>query len=71
VPVIAKRSNETTDYPFDRELYRGRNVVERQIGWLKESRSLGTRYCKTAINFMSMLTIGCVQYYLKLLETVF
>lgn len=43
-------------------------MVERQIGWLKESRSIGTRYCKTARNFLGMLMLGCIQYYLKLLE---
>lgn len=69
IPIIAQRSNEVAEYQFDRELYRGRNVVERAIGWLKESRSIGTRYCKNALNFMAMLTIGCIQFYLNMLES--
>ena len=35
---------------FDKELYRRRNVAERLIGWLKESRRLVSRYEKTAKN---------------------
>jgi transposase len=70
-PIIAKRSNETTEYYFDKELYRNRNVIERQIGWLKESRSIGTRYEKKALNFLGLVILGCIQYYLKLLEPVF
>lgn len=67
IPIIAKRSNETAEYYFDKELYRNRNVVERQIGWLKESRSIGTRYEKKALNFLGFLMLGCIQYYLKIL----
>lgn len=70
IPIIARRSNETTDYYFDKELYRNRNVIERQIGWLKESRSIGTRYEKKALNFLGFLMLGCIQFYLKLLEPV-
>jgi transposase len=68
VAIIPRRSNQKQEYYFDKELYRGRNVVERSIGWLKERRSLGTRYCKLAVNFLAMLMIGCIQQYLKILE---
>lgn len=71
IPIIAKRSNETVDYYFDKELYRNRNVIEREIGWLRESRSIGTRYCKLALNYLGFVVLGCIQQYLKLLEPVF
>jgi transposase len=71
VPIIAQRSNESCEDFFDKELYRGRNVVEREIGWLKESRSIGTRYEKLALNYLGLVTIACIVQYLKLLEPVF
>jgi transposase len=70
VPVIARRSNETTGDFFDKELYRNRNVIEREIGWLKESRSVGTRYEKLALNFLGLVVIACIVQYLNLLENV-
>ena len=70
-PIIARQSKQTTAYYFDPQLYRNRNVIERQIGWLKESRSIGTRYEKKAVNFLGLLTLGCIQFYLKLLEPLF
>ena len=69
VPIIPKKSNQTIEYYFDKELYRNRNVVERRIGWLKESRSIGTRYCKLALNYLGFVVLGCIQCYLKLLES--
>lgn len=68
VPIIPKKSNETTEHYFDKELYRNRNVVERRIGWLKESRSIGTRYCKLALNYLGFVVLGCIQHYLRILE---
>jgi transposase len=70
IPNIARRVNQTSAYVFDKELYRNRNVVEREIGWLKESRSIGTRYEKTALNFLGLVVLACIQQYLKLLEHV-
>ena len=71
IPIIARKSNETVDDYFDKELYRGRNVVEREIGWLKERRSIGTRYEKLALNYLGLVVLGCIQQYLKLLEPFF
>lgn len=70
LPIIPTRSNEKSVYPFDRERYRGRNVIERLIGRLKESRSIATRFCKKARNFLAMMQLGCLQIYLKLLESL-
>lgn len=71
IPIIARQARETTEYYFDRELYRNRNVVERRIGWLKESRSIGTRYEKLALNYLGLLTLACIRVYLMLLEPFF
>lgn len=42
-PVIPSQENEDRDarpVKFDRQAYRRRNIVERLIGWLKESRRI-------------------------------
>lgn len=53
---------------FDKALYRLRNVVERCIGLLKEKRKISSRYEKTARNYLSMIKLGCILYYLMLLS---
>ncbi len=53
-PVIPSKENEDRDarpVEFDREAYRQQNIVERLIGWLKESRRIFSRFEKTAKNF--------------------
>lgn len=50
---------------FDQARYKQRNVVERLIGWLKERRRLATRYEKLAVNFLAMLKVGMLLWYLK------
>jgi transposase len=66
-PVIPSKSNEdrcTRAIPFDAEAYRDRNVVERLIGWLKESRRLFSRFEKTALNFGGMIKLAFIRRYL-------
>jgi len=53
-PVIPSKGNEDRDarpVEFDRETYRRRNIVERLIGWLKESRRIFSRFENSAKNF--------------------
>lgn len=69
-PVIPSKSNENRDtrpVEFDRDAYRRRNIVERLIGWLKESRRIMTRFEKTARNFAGMIKLAFIKRYLKLL----
>lgn len=66
-PVIPSKENEDRDarpVEFDREAYRRRNIIERLIGWLKESRRIFSRYEKTAKNFGGMLTLAFIRQYL-------
>ncbi len=68
IPVIPSKENEDrTARPveFDKEKYRRRNVVERLIGWLKESRRIFSRFEKTAKNFGGMLKLAFIRQYLK------
>ena len=69
-PVIPSKDNEDQDarpIVFSRKKYRRRNIIERLIGWLKESRRILTRFEKTAKNFAGMLTIAFIHRYLRLL----
>jgi transposase len=58
--VIPTKSNEKRRSDFDREAYRGRNVVERCISWLKECRRVATRYEKLARNFLAMVKLAII-----------
>jgi len=66
-PVIPSKENEDRDarpIEFDREAYCRRNIVERLIGWLKESRRIFWRFEKTAKNFGGMITLAFIKQYL-------
>lgn len=65
--VIPTRSNQR-QFKLDRRLYRGRNVVERCIGWLKECRRVATRYEKLAVHFLGMIKLAMIQRCFRLLD---
>jgi transposase len=65
--VIPTRSDQPRE-PLNRKKYRGRNVVERCIGWLKECRRVATRYEKLATHFVAMVKLAMIQRCLKLLD---
>jgi transposase len=70
-PVIPSKENEDRDaraIEFDRDAYRQRNIVERLIGWIKESRRIFSRFEKTAKNFGGMLKMAFIRRYLRLME---
>lgn len=67
-PVIPSKENEDRDarpVAFDKEAYRRRNIVERLIGWLKESRRIFSRFEKTAKNFGGMIKLAFIRQYLN------
>jgi len=68
-PVIPSKVNEeqgSRPVKFDREAYRDRNIVERLIGWLKESRRVFSRFDKTAKNFGGFIKMAFIHRYLNL-----
>ena len=68
-PVIPSKENEdraARPVEFDREAYRRRNIIERLIGWLKESRRVFARFEKTAKNFGGFIKIAFIQRYVRL-----
>jgi len=65
--VIPNRSNQPA-VKINKGKYRGRNVVERCIGWLKWCRRIATRYEKLAESYMAMVTLAMIQRCNRLLE---
>jgi len=65
--VIPTRSDQPRA-PLDRAKYRGRNAVERCIGWLKGCRRVATRYEKLATHFLAVVTLAMIQRCLRLLD---
>ncbi len=66
-PVIQSKENETgsdREVQFDKASYRRRNIIERLIGWLKESRRAHSKFEKTAKNFGGMITLVFIRQYL-------
>jgi len=70
IPPRASRSKKRRvgrPVGYNRERYRGRNVIERSIGWLKECRSVATRFEKLAVHYLGMGQLAIIERYLKLL----
>jgi len=70
-PVISQRKDHRLKHrhhplPFNRRLYRRRNVIERCVGWLKENRRIATRYEKLAVNYEGMFKLAMIQRYLHM-----
>ncbi len=61
----AKGSTGGRPPAFDRDIYAGRNVVERCFARLKQFRALATRYAKRAAYYRSILIIAAVVLWLR------
>lgn len=64
-PIIPNKSNEAK-HPFNRRMYRKRNIVERFIGWLKDHRRIATRYDKNIENFLAFVKIAIARKLMKM-----
>ncbi len=65
--VIPTKSNEKQRAGFDRDKYKRRNVVERCVAWIKESRRIATRYEKLATSYLAMLRLAMMKRYFRVL----
>ena len=63
--TIPTRNNERRKHHFAKARYRRRNIVERVIGWLKESRRIATRYDKLIESYLSFIQIAAWRMMLK------
>jgi transposase len=72
-PVIPPRRSRTArpkrgrPVSYDASASRGRNAVERCVGWLKEWRSVATRFDKLAVNYLHTVKLAFLMRYLRLL----
>lgn len=62
--TIPRKKNQHRTGPFDKDMYRLRNRVERLINRLKQSRRIATRYEKRGANYAAMLTLGMILLWL-------
>ena len=62
--TIPRKKNEQRTGPFNRELYRERNRVERLINRLKQFRRLATRYEKRGKSYHAMWVIAATLLWL-------
>ena len=67
-PVIPTRSDQRPDRHFSRSVYRRRNVVERLVGWLKESRRVATRYDKLLEVYLAFVELAFLRRLLRTAE---
>ena len=65
--VIPSRSDQPA-VRINKRKYRGRNVIERCIGWLKCCRRIATRYEKLATHFLAMVKLAMIQRCLRILD---
>ena len=58
--TIPRRRDERHTGPFNRSVYRLRNVVERFINRIKQFRRIATRYEKRVDNYRAMWLLGTI-----------
>jgi transposase len=63
LPNIPPRKTRKWKNCFSPYLYKGRNVIERMFGRLKEFRRIATRYDRNARNFLSSLCLAATVCY--------
>ncbi len=58
LPVIPPKSNRKEPIPYDKHLYKARNLIENFFARIKQYRALATRYDKTAQNFLGAIYLA-------------
>jgi transposase len=62
--TIPRRKDQHRGGPFDKEIYRSRNLIERLINRLKQFRRLATRYEKRADDYHVLWVIAAILLWL-------
>ena len=63
--VIPPKRNRKVQRPYDRDLYKERNIIERFFAKLKQFRRVATRYDKLLVNFMGFVKLAAIVIWLK------
>jgi transposase len=64
-PVVPPKSNRRNQWVYDKELYKGRNVVERLFRRIKEFRRICTRYDKLDTMYLAYIQFAFITIWLK------
>ena len=59
-PVIPNNPTRKRFHPFDADIYKRRNLIERMFCRLKDWRRIATRYDKLAANFAATVAIATI-----------
>jgi putative transposase len=63
--VIPSKANRLQAIPYDKHVYKERNLVERFINKIKHYRRIATRYDKTALSYFSVLCLVGAMIWLR------
>jgi transposase len=63
--VIPSKRSRSEPIPYDKDVYKERNLVERFFNKIKHFRRIATRYDKTALSFASMLALASAMIWLR------
>ena len=61
--VISPMPTRRRAVPFDAEVYKARNLIERSFNRLKDWRAIATRYDKKASNFLAGVCLAAAVTY--------
>jgi putative transposase len=64
-PVMPPKRNRAFKRPYDAELYKERNIIERFFNKLKQFRRVATRYDKLLANFMGFVKLAAIAIWLR------
>lgn len=65
VACIPSHRNRKVKFPFDKEQYKERHLVECFFQKLKRFRRIATRYDKLACRFLAFVHLVCILIWLK------
>ena len=63
--VIPNNPSRALRHPIDKALYKERHLVECCFNKLKNFRRIATRYDKTALSFLAMITVAAIAIWLR------
>ena len=67
---IPPKVNRRTPPPFDTDIYKQRNLIERFFNKIKHFRRIATRYEKRASNYLAMLKLAAIRLWLRSYESM-
>jgi hypothetical protein len=54
---------------IEKAVYRNRYIIERLVGWMKESHRIGTRSEKQGISFLGILQLAILKQWFRIMQS--